>query len=148
MWVVTSAATLQNALAGALDAHPGRQLQQEGRGLGPGIIILVVFGVLALVACAFSLGKDPATRLTVFCVASFCYMIPLVVLLTLPQESTPRTVDEVTDIGNFLRILFFVLMVCCSLCSLGALNAMHFSAKHKPPHVEDLEGPDLVRLAR
>lgn len=81
--------------------------------LGTGLILLIIFGVIATLACVLSLGRGPVVRCTVISTSSFCYGILVLILLLLPRE--PRVPSSSTlavreDYAIFARILFFVVV--------------------------------------
>ena len=78
--------------------------------LGAGLILLIVFGILAIATCCLASGKGPVVRLTVVASTSLCYGLLALLLLLLPRESRSSGSSDLslrTSYDMFLRILFF-----------------------------------------
>ena len=130
----------------------GRLLQTSPAepGLGAGLIVLIVFGVCALVACILACGKGQVTRVTVFCASSICYTLLALLLICLPRDPRLESggLSLVTDYTTFLRVLFLMFISCCSVAGLAMVLCYHAKAPQKAPRPPDIERNELVRLAR
>ena len=82
--------------------------------LGVGLVLLIVFGILALLACILASGRGAVTRVTVVLSSTLCYGSLAMVLLLLPRElRLPDTSGRmlVSDgYSLFLRVLFLVVV--------------------------------------
>ena len=131
----------------------GRLLQAaaDEPGLGAGLILLIIFGILALVASVLACGRGPVIRVTIVFASWSCYLLLVLVLVFLPREPRiPSAVDLslVTDIDTFLRALFVIFVFICALLGVLMVLLQHAMAPQKAPHAPDIERPELVRLAR
>jgi hypothetical protein len=129
----------------------GRLLQATpvDRGLGAGLILLIIFGVCALTACVLACGRGPVARVTVFCVSSLCYTLLALLLTLLPREPKVNVDDGlVTDLSTFFRILFLVFMALSGLVGGVMLLLNHAMVPQKAPRAPTIERNELIRLAR
>jgi len=136
----------------------GRRLQTtsgaEQRGIGTGIILLLVFGIAAAVACCFAAPKSNITRICTCFIAGFLYLALLLFLLLLPREQLPvpgaavvPVEKEPLDLLIIPRVLTVILIGICMLCGFIAVMTNIAMTRQRAPVIFETESAEHGRLA-
>ena len=133
-------------------AGSGRALQDASQPasppLGPGVIILAVFGVFFLGLCFWAYPRGLVTRTLVCAATTVLYTFLLLVLLLLPRQEPPdaqspfKKVDDKYDLIG--RVILVSLSVLIALCGLGCVVAEHVARPQKAPVVADTKSDVIV----
>jgi len=133
-------------------AGSGRALQDASQPasppLGPGVIILAVFGVFFLGLCFWAYPRGLVTRTLVCAATTVLYTFLLLVLLLLPRQEPPdaqspfKKVDDKYDLIG--RVVLVSLSVLIALCGLGCVVAEHVARPQKAPVVADTKSDVIV----
>ncbi len=135
----------------------GRRLQTAEvtqRGIGTGIILLLVFGIAAVVACCFAAPKSNITRICTCFIAGFLYLALLLFLLLLPREQLPvpgaavvPVAKEPLDLLIIPRVLTVILIGICMLVGIVGVLTNIAMARQRAPVIFEKENAEHVRLA-
>ena len=135
--------------------NKGRALQDASQPasppLGPGVIILAVFGVFFLGLCFWAYPRGLVTRTLVCAATTVLYAFLLLVLLLVPRQEPPdaqspfKLVDDKYDLIG--RVILVSLSVLIALCGLGCVVAEHVARPQKAPVVADTKS-DVIEAFR
>ena len=142
-------AGLERAAGGSVAAVDGRALSEMTAGdIGPGIIILLIFGILALFACCIAAPKQSiVARMAVYSGAGLCYLTLALVLLLMPRD-TGVVDDTLVSWSNFMRIAILVVLGVFLVLGGVLVLVSHTIKRQTAPMVIAFENEDTVRLAK
>jgi hypothetical protein len=135
---LSKAATAAPAAAAPADPLPRRLselgLSTESRPVGAGIIVIFVFGLLALAALFLAAALQPVQRCAVSCVVAVLLGAILAVLLVYPRDDGVESTGGRTDASRLMRALVALLLMLTALGGCVTILVTH------------LVPPQIIRL--
>lgn len=134
---------------------PGRMLSEAtsaSRGIGPGLIAILVVGILCLAACIVAVPTKLAVRLTVFCVSSLIFTGLLLFFFLLdiepPPDGTAAGPTKLTNAMPIFRVLLLIFTAIFALCAMGCILVRHAVVVQRAPIVVEPEAARPYRIAK
>ena len=122
---------------------------RDSGALGAGVVVLIIVGALACLACAIAIPRSLAVRFCVWTVASLVILATSLVLLLMPRKPPPTSVEadgQLTDLSTIGRIFLIAMATVFACASLGAVAVFHVLAPSKAPLVVEPPPAETYRL--